>query len=216
MPRRPIRFLVALAVAVTAVGGVATAHDPYVQHDAGYHGSPASPYGDYSSARSYDDHRHQGGYGGPYSSGVSFDERYYLQQNPDVVRSIQAGGYRNGYDHYLRNGRIEGRSPAPGVPGTSGAETERRQARYSGPYAPDVTSVPFDERYYLRQNPDVARAIRSGEALNAYDHYLKSGRIEGRSPAPGIPGTSTAGHEFHRHEVGYGPSGRFTDYRRGR
>ena len=38
----------------------------------------------------------------------------------------------------------------------------------------------FDEKLYLKKNPDVALAIDSGKIDNGYIHYLKYGRKEGR------------------------------------
>ncbi|AWN45949.1 hypothetical protein DK419_06150 [Methylobacterium terrae] len=41
-------------------------------------------------------------------------------------------------------------------------------------------SVGFDEREYLRCNPDVARAVRSGQMESALKHFQVHGRREGR------------------------------------
>ena len=61
-----------------------------------------------------------------------FSERAYLTHCPDVAAAIGAGGFRNGFDHFLRHGRAEGRffapagtdplsvEPAHGVPVTAG------------------------------------------------------------------------------------------------
>ncbi len=38
----------------------------------------------------------------------------------------------------------------------------------------------FDEREYLRCNPDVWRAVRRGEQPSGWAHYQKFGRYEGR------------------------------------
>ena len=46
----------------------------------------------------------------------------------------------------------------------------------------DVEIAPdFDEAAYLRANPDVAEAVRSGGFRHGYHHYLAAGRLEGRS-----------------------------------
>lgn len=39
----------------------------------------------------------------------SFDEKKYLNKNPDVATAVAAGGFPNGYTHYLLHGRAEGR-----------------------------------------------------------------------------------------------------------
>jgi hypothetical protein len=41
----------------------------------------------------------------------------------------------------------------------------------------------FDERWYLDQNPDVARAVAEGRCT-ALEHYVSRGRDEGRLPLP--------------------------------
>lgn len=38
----------------------------------------------------------------------------------------------------------------------------------------------FNERSYLRCNPDVRRAVYRGEFRSGYEHYVKFGRREGR------------------------------------
>ncbi|WP_336760527.1 glycosyltransferase [Asaia sp. VD9] len=44
-----------------------------------------------------------------------FDEQYYCRINVDVLPSIENGTFRNGYDHFLRNGVSEGRNPIDGI-----------------------------------------------------------------------------------------------------
>lgn len=41
----------------------------------------------------------------------------------------------------------------------------------------------FDERYYLRQNPDVDGAVQSGFFDSGYQHFINSGIAEGRNPS---------------------------------
>ena len=42
-----------------------------------------------------------------------FDEGHYLGVYPDVAAAVQAGHLRDGYDHFVRWGRSEGRQPSP-------------------------------------------------------------------------------------------------------
>ena len=42
---------------------------------------------------------------------------------------------------------------------------------------------PFDENFYLTQNPGVALAVANGEFANGLDHYLQFGQFEGRAPS---------------------------------
>jgi hypothetical protein len=44
----------------------------------------------------------------------------------------------------------------------------------------EATSENFDERAYLAQNGDVARAIAAGMFASAWDHFVKTGKKEGR------------------------------------
>jgi hypothetical protein len=47
----------------------------------------------------------------------------------------------------------------------------------------DIATHPsFDELAYLRDNPDVRKAVQSGEVSSGYAHYLMSGRFEVRPP----------------------------------
>lgn len=46
-----------------------------------------------------------------------------------------------------------------------------------------ATPLPFDTSWYLRQNPDVADAVRAG-VVQAESHFEQHGRTEGRSPSP--------------------------------
>jgi SAM-dependent methyltransferase len=41
----------------------------------------------------------------------SFDELEYLNCYPDVAEAIKAGAFKNGYEHYKKHGKSEGRSP---------------------------------------------------------------------------------------------------------
>jgi hypothetical protein len=47
-----------------------------------------------------------------------------------------------------------------------------------------LLSVPFDEQWYLAQNPDVAGAWRAGLISDLRVHYATAGYWEGRSPVP--------------------------------
>lgn len=45
-----------------------------------------------------------------------------------------------------------------------------------------LKGVPFDEKWYLASNPDIAQAVRRGDILSAKAHFVEHGYIEGRSP----------------------------------
>lgn len=43
-------------------------------------------------------------------SDATFDERFYLANNPDVAEAVAAGGFKSGWDHYQLHGKMEGRA----------------------------------------------------------------------------------------------------------
>ena len=45
-----------------------------------------------------------------------------------------------------------------------------------------LEGVPFDEEWYLATYPDVQQAIEDGTVASAFDHYRRSGYLEGRMP----------------------------------
>jgi hypothetical protein len=85
----------------------------------------------------------------------AFDERFYLENYPDIVTAIRNRKIRNGLEHYLETGYFENRLPR---------------------------KLMVDERYYLQENPDVADAIRKGQVKSAQDHFEHAGFSEGRLP----------------------------------
>jgi hypothetical protein len=48
------------------------------------------------------------------------------------------------------------------------------------------------ERQYLKNNPDVAEAVKAGTFRNAHEHFLKHGQAEGRDFGPEIVAQQTA------------------------
>ena len=55
-----------------------------------------------------------------------------------------------------------------------GSRYGERGSRYQG------REAGFDEREYLRCNPDVRRAVNNGQVTSALAHYQRFGRREGR------------------------------------
>jgi hypothetical protein len=84
-----------------------------------------------------------------------FDERFYLDNYPDIVAAVRSRKIKNGLEHYLETGYFENRVPSKLI---------------------------VDERYYLQENPDVANAIRKGKVNNAQEHFEHTGFNEGRLP----------------------------------
>lgn len=87
-----------------------------------------------------------------------FDEKFYLENNPDVAEAVRNRAYPNGFAHYNEHGRREGRAPS------------------------------FDEEYYLSRNPDVARGVRMGQYRSGREHWDRFGKFEGRPGGVGTLG----------------------------
>lgn len=89
---------------------------------------------------------------------LTFDETFYLEQNPDVANAVARGDFRSGEEHFLLFGQAEGRL---GV-------------------RPQVSTIDFDEAFYLQQNPDVANAVARGAFRSGEEHFILFGQVEGR------------------------------------
>ena len=82
-----------------------------------------------------------------------FSKKWYLTNYPDVANSI----YKDDpYQHYVKYGKNEGRTPLPEVP-------------------PE-----YNEGEYLELNQDVAQAVARGQFTSGIEHYLMCGFNEDR------------------------------------
>ena len=91
----------------------------------------------------------------------TFDEAWYLSNNPDVAAAVAAGTCRSGYEHWM----------------TGGGRTEGRIA------PPDYSEGDaFDEAFYLRAYPMASQDIAAGRAADAQEHYDRLGRVRGYLP----------------------------------
>jgi glycosyltransferase involved in cell wall biosynthesis len=102
-----------------------------------------------------------------------FDELTYLEYNPDVRAAVMQGAISCGYEHWIEHGQQEGRL----------SSTRAQPAQGNAP--PD-----WNELRYLRNNPDVAAAVRTGIYSSGYDHWIQHGEQEARIGA--------AGRVFHK------------------
>ena len=102
-----------------------------------------------------------------------FDELTYLEYNPDVCAAVMQGAISCGYEHWIEHGQQEGRL------------SSTRAQPVQGNAPPD-----WNELRYLRNNPDVAAAVRSGIYSSGYDHWIQHGEQEARIGA--------AGRVFHK------------------
>ena len=126
-----------------------------------------------------------------------FDEHYYLLSNPDVAAAVAAGTIASGYDHYIKYGQFEGRSPSPywneayylqmnpdvAAAVKAGKISSGFMHYYLyGQYENRPGLEYFNNSYYLANNPDVAAAVSSGAIASGFEHYVLYGQYEGRSP----------------------------------
>ncbi len=88
-------------------------------------------------------------------STVELDEEWYLKQNPDIAKAVEAGKLTSARRHFIDDGYLEGRPPFP---------------------------LQVDEEWYLAQNPDVAEGIRKRKLRSAVEHFIANGYKEGRLP----------------------------------
>ena len=97
-----------------------------------------------------------------------FDEDFYLREHPDIADAVAQGLFASGRDHYVQHGQREG-----------------RKASGAGQIAAPPTDFSFDEEWYLAEYSDVAQGVASGHLKSGLEHWLQSGKAEGRIPPPG-------------------------------
>jgi hypothetical protein len=86
-----------------------------------------------------------------------FDPQYYLARHSDLIVSFNArNNYKGALEHYERVGIHEGRR----------------------------ASQDFDPAFYLSSNPDLVAAFGANGFKRAAQHFLTTGRLEGRKGAP--------------------------------
>jgi hypothetical protein len=91
-----------------------------------------------------------------------FDEKWYVEQYPDVAEAIAAGEFPSARDHYMRFGYFEGR-----LPGLNG----------------------FDAEIYCRLYPDLEHILlEPGSDGKAKAHFVDYGYREGRFVPDGADG----------------------------
>ncbi|OCR02677.1 hypothetical protein BCD67_15960 [Oscillatoriales cyanobacterium USR001] len=128
-----------------------------------------------------------------------FDEKYYLDQYPQIAAAVQNKTVRNGFEHFAKFGQFEGLNPsarfdnklylavnsdvadlvAKGV-FRSGFEHFIQQGQFQGR---DYRNL-YNESYYLAQNPDLVTAIKEKKFRSGYEHFILFGQSEGRKPSP--------------------------------
>lgn len=123
-----------------------------------------------------------------------FDSDDYLADNPQVAAELRDGAYPTALHHYLAEGAAQGARPFslfdPAFYLEAHSDARAAFARGVSPLAHfldiglregrSITSR-FDADAYLKLNPDVGEAVRSGEMSSALLHYVLHGRAEGRA-----------------------------------
>lgn len=139
------------------------------------------------------------------STFFTFNERYYLSQNPDVHFAVTAGMLASGYEHWQAFGRAEGRQSSPFFDvqvyrdanpdlTEAGLTTKSDFIRHFNTYGFNearkfMSDSIFDYQYYALQNPDLAAAgITTRYQLQ--QHFQTYGYLEGRAASPLVGGTA--------------------------
>lgn len=100
----------------------------------------------------------------------------YLSEYPDVAASDNEPFF-----HYLKYGRNEGRNAFPVEAAALHPTVASSEDAANDPFAYErrATSAYFDQAFYLKTYPDVAK-----ERRDAFAHYFELGWKEGRDPSP--------------------------------
>lgn len=103
-----------------------------------------------------------------------FDTKFYLSKYPDIARAGM-----NPLLHYLRKGKAEGRQPkAPELSLWQRISTGNKLVGKTAEYRAVYNSGFFDEKWYLKQYPEVAES-----GMDPLQHYLEIGWKEGKNPS---------------------------------
>ncbi len=82
----------------------------------------------------------------------AFDSTWYAALYPDIVAAVSSGALTSTYEHFVRWGISENRSP----------------------------TMFYNQAEYLAYNPDVAAAAAAGQ-IQPFEHYVQYGQFEGRT-----------------------------------
>ncbi|PQJ97702.1 hypothetical protein [Chromatium okenii] len=126
----------------------------------------------------------------------TFQENFYLTQNPDVFAAVR-DGLMTAEEHYVKYGELEGRQPNPyfNPAGYMAVNQDVVPAVASGIFSSFLSHFElngaregrspgadtFNEANYLAANEDVKAAVDAGDLNSGYEHYVLYGAIEGRA-----------------------------------
>ncbi|MBK1632381.1 hypothetical protein CKO31_16880 [Thiohalocapsa halophila] len=133
----------------------------------------------------------------------TFDQNFYLANNPDVLSAVVSGAFESAEQHYMMFGEREGRKPNQFFDPTGylANNADVLAAVQAGLISTGLEhfelfgvnenrtpgNLPFDEDFYLANNQDVADAVAAGTFTSGFEHYVKFGAAEGRQPAEDVP-----------------------------
>jgi len=98
-----------------------------------------------------------------------FDEKSYLDANPDIADAVSRGNFTNGRDHFVRFGYKE-------------VEEGKRRIGMLFPY--------YKEKIYLQHNPDLQEIKKQQPDFSLFTHFLAYGYrefLEGKREISDIP-----------------------------
>ncbi len=128
-----------------------------------------------------------------------FDETYYLGQHPEIIPLIQAGTYKNAWDHFKKVGQFARYNPSPYFdtawyiahnPSVAALDTAHKLpspfAHYNttGQFKGLSASPYFNEHFYRLTNSDVVTLIKKKKFKDGLMHFLLVGQYQGRNPIP--------------------------------
>lgn len=124
-----------------------------------------------------------------------FDNRFYLERNPDVANELNTGRLRSALVHFRRHGQFEQREIGPlfntalylqtnpDVREAVGADRISSAIEHflrHGQFEQRSFSSLFNPDFYLQRNPDVREAVAAGRFTSAFQHFLEFGQFESR------------------------------------
>lgn len=144
--------------------------------------------------------------GGQVSPLPDFDARDYCRRHPEVAREG-----RDPFEDYAEQGNMplfgEGRPAYPTFElvaqrlGIDAWDPARPATIAWGEFVDVIRMflplMPFNEAWYLENNPDVAEAVRAGDMRSGREHFAEHGYFEGRLPSPPEDGPDSGGASSH-------------------
>ena len=106
-------------------------------------------------------------------SPIDFDEAWYLLNNPDVAKAVEAGEVDSGLVHYIAYGRAEGRKPHAQFDAAGYANMAARRPPRDGHAkgSSRITARARSHRFISRNGQPLLRQHGSGKFYSS-DNYF--------------------------------------------